>query len=170
MTRSDQVLEITKRVPLFPDLPDAWQNRGLLWMLVRRNIKVRYQQTLLGVSWAVFQPLLLAGLLTVVAGIVLGAPSNGLPYILFAFSGTALWSFFQRVVNDTALSFAGNGSLVLKVYFPRILIPISAALTAVADLVPVMGLLILMIGLYGRLPLKHILIAPVFVLLGLLLA
>ena len=77
MTRSDQVLEITKRVPLFPDLPDAWQNRGLLWMLVRRNIKVRYQQTLLGVSWAVFQPLLLAGLLTVVAGIVLGAPSNG---------------------------------------------------------------------------------------------
>lgn len=170
MTEAHRVLEITPRVGLFPDLSEAWQRRGLLWMLVRRNVMVRYKQTLLAGAWAIIQPLMLAGILTIVVGMLLGAPSAGLPYPLFVFAGSTIWNVFQRVISDTSVSFAGNSNLILKVYFPRILIPLSSACTALVDFVPVFGLLLVISFMYGRFSGFAILATPFFVLLVFLLA
>jgi lipopolysaccharide transport system permease protein len=118
----------------------------------------------------VLQPLLLTGVLTVVLGMILQVPSGDLPYALFALSGTTVWSLFQRALNDTGMSLASSGTIILKVYFPRILVPLSAALTAVADILPVLVLLLIAAVAYGRFPGWPILAMPAFALLALILA
>ncbi len=170
MSATRQSVEISPRAVYFPDLGEAWRFRGLLWTLVRRNVMVRYKQTLLGGAWAIFQPLLMAGLLTVIAGILLKAPSGGSPYALFAFAGTSIWNVFQRALNDSSSSFAGNSNLILKVYFPRIFVPIASAATALVDFLPVFALLEVTVFLYGRFSSILILVAPLFVALSFLLA
>ena len=164
------ITEVTSMRRVLPDLGEAWRYRQLALMLMRRNIKVRYRQTVLGSLWVVLQPLLLTGVLTVVLGMVLHVPSAGLPYAVFVLSGTTLWSVFQRTVNDTGISLASSGAIILKVYFPRILVPLSAALTAVADIVPILAVLLVVSVAYGLFPGWPILMMPVFMLLALLLA
>ena len=165
-----RVVEITNKDPFFPDLAESWRSRQLAVMLALRNVKVRYKQTILGSAWIVIQPLLLTGALTLIVGGMLHVPSDGLPYALFAFAGTALWSAFQRAVNDTAISLANSGGIILKVYFPRILIPSAALFTAVLDFLPVYGVLILAVFAYGAFPGWPVLLSPLFILLALLLA
>jgi lipopolysaccharide transport system permease protein len=164
------VTEITSTRALFPDLREAWHHRHLGVMLARRNIKARYMQTLLGSVWIIIQPLLLTGMLTLILGMLLSVPSDGLPYLLFAFTGTIIWSTFQRAVTDTGISLAGSGNIILKVYFPRILIPISSALTALVDLVPVYAVLLLVVAAYGQFPGWPILLSPLFLMLALVMA
>src|SRR5882757_1863353 len=124
---------ISNRPRLFPDIGDAWGHRQLAIMLARRNIKIRYMQTLLGSIWIIIQPILLTGVLTLVGGMLLAAPSDGLPYVLFAFTGSVMWSAFQRTLTDTSVSLAMSGPIILKVYFPRLLVPVSSAMTAAFD-------------------------------------
>lgn len=164
------VTEITSREPFFPNLLEAWRHRQLALMLTRRNLKVRYKQTILGSAWIVIQPLLLTGMLTLVLGMLLAVPSDGLPYALFAFTGTALWSAFQRAINDTSISLANSGSIILKVYFPRILIPLSALLTAIVDFLPIYALLIVAVIAYGQFPGWPLLLSPLFMMLALTMA
>jgi lipopolysaccharide transport system permease protein len=133
---------ISNRPRFFPDIADAWDHRSLAIMLARRNIKIRYMQTLLGSIWIIIQPILLTGVLTVVGGMLLAAPSDGLPYVLFAFTGSVMWSAFQRTLTDTSTSLAMSGPIILKVYFPRLLVPVSSALTAAFDTMLVFLLLI----------------------------
>lgn len=109
-------------------------------------------------------------MLTLILGMLLSVPSDGLPYLLFVFTGTVIWSTFQRAVTDTGISLAGSGNIILKVYFPRILIPISSALTALVDLIPVYAVLLLVVAAYGQFPGWPILLSPVFLLLALLMA
>jgi lipopolysaccharide transport system permease protein len=164
------VIEITSKRNYFPDLIEAWHHRHLGFMLVRRNIKVRYMQTLLGSVWIILQPLLLTGVLTLVLGIFLSVPSDGLPYVLFAFTGTTIWSSFNRAVTETSTSLAGSGNIILKVYFPRILIPLSSVLTSVVDLVPIYFLLVIAVIGYGHFPGAIILLSPFFILLAMAMA
>ena len=169
LTRHLPVIEITSGTPFFPDLAEAWHHRQLAVMLARRNIKIRYKQTLLGSAWVVIQPLLLTGILTLILGMLLAVPSGGLPYMLFAFAGTALWSAFQRTVNDAGISLAASGSVILKVYFPRILVPLSAALTTAVDVLPVYAALLVAVGAYGLFPGWPIVLSPLFLLLALVI-
>jgi lipopolysaccharide transport system permease protein len=141
--RNIKIVEITSAPALLPDFAESWRSRGLLWMLIRRNIKVRYMQTLLGSAWIVLQPLLLAGMLTVIMGAVLGAPSGDIPYPLFAFTGSAIWNTFQRAFSETSTSFATSSNIIQKVYFPRVLIPLSSALTTLIEFAPVFLTLVL---------------------------
>lgn len=164
------IIEITSGDPLFPDFAEAWRQRHLALMLAQRNIKVRYKQTVLGSLWIVLQPLLLTGMLTLVLGLLLSVPSGGVPYALFAFTGATLWGAFQRTVTDTGTSLANSGSVILKVYFPRLLIPVAAALTAAVDLLPIFALLILAVLYYGLFPGWPILCAPLIAFLALILA
>ena len=170
MTPEARVMVITSAPALMPDFEECWRNRGLLWMLVRRNIKVRYMQTVLGSTWIVIQPLLLAGMLTVVMGAVLGAPSGDIPYPLFAFTGSAIWNTFQRAFSETSTSFTNSATIIQKVYFPRILIPLSSALTTLLEFIPVFVALVLATMAYGRFPGLPILALPLYLLLAFALA
>ena len=170
MSRENQLLIVTSAPVLLPDFAECWRSRGLLWMFVRRNIKVRYTQTLLGSTWIVIQPLLLAGMLTVIMGAILGAPSGDIPYPLFAFTGSAIWNTFQRAFSETSISFSNNSAIIQKVYFPRIIIPFSAAITTLIEFVPVFIALILATCFYGRFSGLPLLAMPLYVLLAFLLA
>lgn len=170
MTRQDKVLTITSAPVLLPDFAECWRSRGVLRMFVRRNIKVRYTQTLLGSTWIVIQPLLLAGMLTVVMGAILGAPSGDMPYPLFAFTGSAIWNTFQRAFSETSTSFANSSAIIQKVYFPRILVPFSASITTLIEFVPVFVALVLTTLYYERFPGLPILAMPLYLLLAFLLA
>jgi lipopolysaccharide transport system permease protein len=170
MTSGTGIREITSKSIFFPDLGETWRHRGLAWMLIRRNVKVRYTQTLLGSAWIVIQPLLLAGMLTVVVGALLGAPSGDIPYPLFAFTGSAIWNTFNRAFIETSVSFASSSSIIQKVYFPRIIIPFSAAATTLLEFVPVFIAVILATTYYGRFPGLPLLAMPLYLLLAFALA
>src|SRR5271157_6100184 len=98
------VTAITSTHPLLPDLREAWRYRYICVMLAHRNLKIRYMQTLLGSVWLVLQPLLQTGMLTLVMGMLLAVPSDGLLYSLFVFTGMTMWTAFQRALNDTGMS------------------------------------------------------------------
>jgi lipopolysaccharide transport system permease protein len=162
--------EISATHSYFPDLAAAWNHRSLAFALAKRNIKARYMQTALGSVWIVMQPLLLTGALTLVFGMLLSVPTDGIAYPVFVFTGTVVWSAFQRALNDTGMSLASSGNLILKVYFPRILIPVSSILTAVIDTLPVYALLLVVTAYAGQFARWTVLLSPGFLLLAFLMA
>ncbi len=164
------MIEIRATQSYFPDMRAAWQQRSLAYALAKRNIKARYMQTALGSIWIVIQPLLLTGTLTLIFGMLLAVPTDGISYALFAFTGTVVWSAFQRALSDTGMSLASSGNLILKVYFPRILIPASSILTAVVDTLPVYVLLMLTTVYMGQFSGWVSLLSPVFLLLAFVMA
>ncbi|HET7086175.1 MAG TPA: ABC transporter permease [Rhizomicrobium sp.] len=164
------VTHITSRNPFIPDLAEAWRHYQLALVLAHRNIKARYTQTLLGSIWIVVQPILLTGVFTLIFGTLLAVPTDGMPYIIFAFSGTAIWSSFQRALSDTGMSLAQNSIIVMKVYFPRLLVPVSSILTALVDLVPVYLLLVAFIVFKGWFAGWPALLSPLFLLLAMTMA
>lgn len=113
---------------------DVWEHKHLLWMFGLRDIKLRYKQTFLGVAWVVLQPLLSAGLLTVVFGYIANMPSaGGVPYFAFAYIGQLPWTLFSLSASRSASSMVGNIGMVLKIYFPRPLLPFGALLAVILD-------------------------------------
>ena len=148
----------------FVDLAELWRFRELLVMLTWRDIKVRYKQTVLGVAWAVIQPLATMIVFAAFFGRVAEMPSGGVPYPLFAFTGLLLWFFFANAVASASQSVVGNQSLVTKVYFPRLIIPLSAVGTHLIDLAVGFGLLLVMMVFFGFLPGWGVLLAPILAL------
>jgi len=112
---------------------EIWEFRFLLYRLAKRDIVVRYRQTVLGVTWVVLQPLLASGILAFVFGTVADLPSEGVPYYVLSFAGFLGWSAFSNVLSKSTSVLLGNGSLVSKVYFPRILLPISSVGSTLID-------------------------------------
>src|SRR5690348_13663576 len=127
------VVEFTSKPPLLPDFGEAWRYRWMAVALTRRNLMSRYTQTILGPVWFILQPIMLTGVLTLVMGAILGAPSDGMPYIVFAASGTILWTTFNRSLMETTISLVTMGPIFSKVYFPRILVPVAALLTSAVE-------------------------------------
>ncbi len=130
-------------------LDEVWRYRELLWFLALRDIKVRYKQTALGASWAVLQPLLTAVIFTVVFGRLARVPSDGVPYTIFALTGLVPWVFFSGAVGTTALSLLNNTSLISKVYFPRLCVPIASVLAGLVDMLVASAVLVGAMFLYG---------------------
>ncbi|HJQ34113.1 MAG TPA: ABC transporter permease [Pyrinomonadaceae bacterium] len=152
------------------DLRGLWAYRELLYFLVWRDIKVRYKQTLLGVSWVVLQPLLTTLVFTIFLGMLLHVPTDGVPYALFVYVGMMPWTFFTGAVNTTSNSLVGNSNLITKVYFPRALIPVSAIAARLLDFAISFGVLVALMA-YLRYGLTwRILMLPVLVALVTLLA
>jgi lipopolysaccharide transport system permease protein len=142
------------------NLRELWSYRDLLFTLIGRDIKVRYKQTVLGASWVVLQPLLAAAIFAVVFGQVAKLPSDGVPYFLFSYVGLAGWSLFNNTMSRASGCLVGNAQLVSKVYFPRLLLPLSAVGSVVVDfLVSAVVMIVLMI-LYGVTPGWAILLVP----------
>jgi lipopolysaccharide transport system permease protein len=146
---------------------DLWGYRELFYVLAWRDIMVRYKQTAIGVLWAVIQPLLNAIILTFVFHRVAGVQSVGLaPYILVTYAASMPWQFFSTSLGGSSNSVLSNAQLISKIYFPRLIIPASAVVTALADLGISLLLLLGMMVFYWYLPTWRILFLPLFVVLG----
>jgi lipopolysaccharide transport system permease protein len=125
-----------------PHPRELWDFRGLLIRFAARDVTLRYRQTALGVTWVVAQPLLAAGVLSFVFGNVAGLPAPaGIPYFVFTLVGTVGWTAFSQVANRSSSSLVGNASLVQKVFFPRLLLPLSTVCSTMVDMAVSLGLL-----------------------------
>ena len=142
----------------------------LLLTLTDRDIKVRYKQTVLGVLWVVLQPLIASLIFAFVFGIVAGLSSNGRPYVLFAFAGLTAWNTFANVLSRASGSIVSNAHIVSKVYFPRLLLPFSAAASTLVDLAVSLGVMALMMAFYRVVPGWPVLLLPVWIVVLLLMA
>jgi lipopolysaccharide transport system permease protein len=130
-------------------LRDVWAHRDLLYFLVRRDLTVRYKQTVLGIAWIVLQPLLTMAVFAVFFGRVVSVPSEGIPYPLFAYSGLLPWMFFSRAVTQSTTSLVSSSNLITKVYFPRLVIPTATVLVCLVDLAVMCVVLAPLLVAYG---------------------
>jgi lipopolysaccharide transport system permease protein len=164
-------LVIEARRPLFDlDLGALWQRRELLYFLVWRDVKVRYKQTAIGAAWAILSPLLTVLIFTVVFGKLARMPSDGMPYIIFAFAGFVPWNYFAQALSRSSASLVGNAHLITKVYFPRLMIPLASVTTPAVDFcLSMLSVFALMVWLEIR-PTWSLLTLPLFLLLAAVLA
>ena len=152
------------------DFHEFWVYRELLYFLTLRDIKVRYKQTLLGVSWVLLQPLITTFVFTIFLGILIRVPSEGTPYVLFVYLGLLPWTFFSTAIISSSNSLVNNAHLITKVYFPRSIIPVSAVAARLLDLAIAFIVLIGLMVYYRVALTPSILLLPVLVALITLLA
>lgn len=150
---------------------DIWLFRELFYILAWRDIKVRYKQTVLGLSWSIIRPLLTTIIFTVVFNRVakMSAPP-GVPYAILVMSGMLPWQFFANALSESSNSLIGNANLISKIYFPRLIIPASSIVTSLVDFLITIGLLFLMMAYYQFLPDLKIVFLPLFLLLALVVS
>jgi lipopolysaccharide transport system permease protein len=140
---------------------ELWRYRELLFFLAWRDVKVRYKQTALGVAWAVLQPVATMAVFTLFLGRLAAAPASGVAYPLFVFAGILPWTLFANAVTAASSSVVGNQSLVSKVYFPRLIIPLSAVAASLVDFAVAFGVLVVLMLWHGATPGWGLLLAPV---------
>lgn len=146
---------------------ELWAYRGLFWFLVWRSLKIRYAQTVLGMAWAVLQPVLTMVIFTVVFGRFAGLPSDGLPYAVFSLSGLVAWGYFSSALTGASNSLISNTNLVTKVYFPRLVIPWSPVVASVVDFAIAFAVALVVFLAYGIVPrLEAILVVPVLLIIA----
>jgi len=144
-------------------LGDLWSYRDLFWLLAWRDVRVRYRQTVLGVGWAVLQPLLTILVFTLVFGRLAKVPSDGAPYPAFAFSALLPWTLFSTALTRAAASLISNSALLSKVYFPRLVLPLGSVLTALVDFGISLLVLLGLLAWYHIVPTWAALLMPLFV-------
>ena len=147
-------------------LRQVWEFRELLYFLVWRDIKVRYKQTILGAAWAILQPVFTMIVFSVFFGRLARMPSDGVPYPIFSFAALVPWGFFSNGLVAAANSLVGNANLIKKVYFPRLIVPISAVLSGAVDFLLALVVLLGMMVYYHVWPTIHIVFLPLFSLLA----
>src|SRR6516162_11251238 len=148
-------------------LRDVWSYRELLYFLVWRNLKVRYKQTVIGVIWVIVQPLLSMGVFTIFFGRLAKLPSDGLPYPVFYFAALVPWTYFSYSLSSTTNVVVENQRLITKVYFPRLILPISTALSGLVDFAIGFVVLSIFCFAYGIRPTLAALWLPILLLLAL---
>jgi lipopolysaccharide transport system permease protein len=149
------------------DLKAIWHYRELLYFLIWRDVKVRYKQTAIGAGWAIFQPLMTMVIFTVVFGNFAKIPSDGLPYPIFAYTALLPWHYFAQAISRSGVSVTGSANLISKVYFPRLIIPLSAAVAPLVDFAIAFAILLVMMAWFGIAPTVGMLALPLFLLLAL---
>jgi len=143
------------------DLKELWAYRELLWVLTMRDIKVRYKQTVLGVLWAVIQPVMTMIIFSLIFGKLANLPSEGYPYPIFVYAALLPWTFFANAMGTSASSVVGSANLVSKVYFPRLIIPLSSVGAGLVDLAIASVILLLMMLWYGVGWSVNLIVAPI---------
>jgi len=150
------------------DLRELLEYRELMYFLVKRELQIRYKQSIFGVSWAVLQPVVYAFVFALFFGQLAAVPSDGFPYPVFALAGIVAWTFVSQAVGQGSGSLVGDANLLSKVYFPRLIIPVAKILSLLVDLVIAICFpLTLLILLYGADPSIGLLAVPGFILLAL---
>lgn len=145
---------------------ELWRYRELLYFLTWRDIKVLYKQTVLGAAWAVIQPLFTMLIFTLFFGKLAKIPSDGIPYPIFSFAALVPWTFFANGLAKSSQSLVNESNLIKKVYFPRLVIPLSAVLSSGVDFVLAFIVLLVMMFFYGIVPTLALLWLPAFLLLA----
>jgi lipopolysaccharide transport system permease protein len=148
-------------------LGDLWAYRDLLYFLTWRDIKVRYKQTILGAAWAIIQPLFTMVVFSVFFGRLAKIPSDAVPYPVFSYAALVPWTFFANALGNSTSSLVDSANLLRKVYFPRLVIPVSAVLAGVVDFVLAFIVLLGMILFYGIMPTRAVVWLPLLLLLAL---
>ncbi len=151
-------------------LHHLWEFRDLLFTLGMRDVKLIYKQTLLGVAWVILQPLIGAGIFTFVFGMLAEMPSGALPYFVFAFAGMLGWTLFSTTVNTASTVMVTNSQLVSKIYFPRLILPLSSAFQPVVNFAVGLVLMAILLVIYRVAPGWQLLLLPVAAALLLMLA
>src|SRR5690606_36780951 len=147
------------------NLRELYQYKDLFLILAYRDLRVRYAQTFLGLLWAILQPLATLIIFTVVFGRVAKVDTEGIPYPLFAVCGMAAWAYFAFVLNQSGNSIIGAQEMVKKIYFPRLVIPLSKAVVGFVDFIIAFLFIIILLLYYGFVPSSNIIYLPVFILL-----
>ena len=145
---------------------EVWAYRELLYFFVWRDLKVRYKQTLVGVAWVIIQPLLSMGVFTIFFGRLAKLPSDGLPYPVFYLAALVPWSYFSTALQSGTNVVVENQRLITKVYFPRILLPVSSVVAGLVDFSIVFVVLLAMTLKFGIVPGANVLFLPLFLLLA----
>jgi lipopolysaccharide transport system permease protein len=145
---------------------EVWQYRELLYFLAWRDVKVRYKQAAIGAGWAVIQPLFSMIIFTLFFGRLAGVPSDGIPYPVFSYCALLLWTYFSGVLGQAGQSLVSNANLITKIYFPRMLLPASAAVSGLLDFAVGAVMLIALLVYYQISPGWSVLMVP-FVIAGL---
>ncbi|MBI1881232.1 MAG: ABC transporter permease [Chloroflexi bacterium] len=148
-------------------LGELWEYRELLYFLTWRDVKVRYKQTVLGVTWAILQPFLTMVVFSLFFGKLAKVPSDGIPYPIFSFAALVPWTFFANGLNQASNSLVNSAKLLTKVYFPRLAMPIATLLAGAVDFVLAFVVLLGMMVFYGIMPTINVLWLPFFLLLAL---
>jgi lipopolysaccharide transport system permease protein len=146
------------------DWRELWAYRELLWVLAARDIKVRYKQSVLGAAWAVLRPFTTMVIFSVVFGKLAKIPSEGFPYPVFVYTGLLPWTFFSTAIGTSSQSLVGSSHLISKVYFPRLIIPLSSVGAGLADFLISTAVLLAMMAWYGMGWSVHLLAAPLLML------
>jgi len=154
----------------FLDLNELYNYRELAWVLALKDIKVRYKQTIIGSSWAIINPLLTMLVFTLFFGEMLEVPSDGIPYPIFSYSGLLLWTYFANSLNVSSNSLINNAGMVSKVYFPRLLLPISSTIVGILDYTIASLILGGLFYYYNIVPPVTIVMVPIVVFLTWMLA
>ena len=141
---------------------ELWEYRELLYLLVWRDVKVRYKQTALGVAWAVIQPLLTMAIFTIIFGRLANLPSDGVPYPVFAYCALLPWQLFAFALTESSGSVVAHQGLVTKVYFPRLIMPMAAVSVGLADFLCSLAVLLGLMLYYGITPTLTILTLPLW--------
>jgi ABC-type polysaccharide/polyol phosphate export permease len=152
------------------DAREVWSYRHLAVALVRRELKVRYKQTVIGVAWVIVQPLVGVVLFTLVFGGLAGLPSDGLPYAVFVYAGLIIWTYLSASIDGATRSLVENRELLTKVYFPRILAPAAATVPRLIDLAVSLAAFVVVAAVAGVAPGPEVLLLPLWLLLAMALA
>jgi lipopolysaccharide transport system permease protein len=147
-------------------LKDLWEFRELLGIFVWRDLKVRYRQTVIGVLWAIIQPILTMVIFSIFFGQLAKVPSDEIPYPIFSYAALVPWTFFANTINQASNSLVNSADMIKKIYFPRLTLPISAMLAGFVDFFLAFIILLGMMLYYGFVPTINILWFPVFIILA----
>jgi len=148
-------------------LKDVWEYRELLYFLAWRDIKVRYKQTVLGAAWAILQPFLTMVIFSIFFGGLAGVPSDDIPYPIFSYAALVPWMFFANGLTKSTQSLVSGANMVKKIYFPRLIMPMSAVFSGLLDFILAFVVLLAMMLYFNVMPTLAILWLPLLLLLGL---
>jgi lipopolysaccharide transport system permease protein len=152
------------------NLAELWEYRELLYFLVWRDIKVRYKQTALGAAWAILQPLMTMLVFNLFFGRLAKVPSDGIPYPVFAYCALLPWQLFAFAITESSNSLVGSQNLITKVYFPRLLVPLSSVLAGLVDFSISFAVMLTMMFSYGITPSVAVVTIPLFILFTIMTA
>ncbi len=162
--QSQVIIRPQSDLTILNNIHDVWVNRDIAWTLALREIQIRYKQSVIGVAWALVQPLITTLIFTLIFGFLVKIPTNGIPYPVFVLSGLLFWQYFSKVVVESSGSLVKNEGIITKVFFPRLLLPLVPALSAAVDMGIALIILLALMLIYGTPPTPYIIFLPFLLL------